>query len=89
MELPHLPQRPRSRFRQHLTNHFNGAFSIRLPEGWHVNERDDGILVSEPNGGALIDVLLINTGNVLNSKGVKVYVDSVETNFFRRSLITK
>ena len=62
--------------------HFNGAFSIRLPEGWHVNERDDGILVSEPNGGALIDVLLITTGNVLNSKGVEVYVDSVETNFF-------
>ncbi len=62
--------------------HFNGAFSIRLPEGWHVNERDDGILVSEPNGGALIDVLLINTGNVLDSKGIKAYSDSVETNFF-------
>lgn len=62
--------------------HFNGAFSIRLPEGWYVNVRDDGILVSEPNGGALIDVLLINTGNVLDSKAVKVYVDSVERNFF-------
>lgn len=62
--------------------HFNSAFSIRLPEGWHVNERDDGILVSEPNGGAMLDVLLINTGNVLDSKAIKVYVDSVEMNFF-------
>jgi len=62
--------------------HFNGAFSIRLPEGWHVNVRDDGILVSEPNGGAMLDVLLINTGTALDSKAINVYLDSVETNFF-------
>jgi len=62
--------------------HFNGAFSIRLPEGWHVTVRDDGILVSEPNGGAMLDVLLINTGIELDSNAINVYVDSVEMNFF-------
>ena len=62
--------------------HFNSAFSIRLPEGWRVNVRDDGILVSEPNGGAMLDVMLINTGIPLDSKAINVYVDSVEMNFF-------
>ena len=42
-----------------------------------MNVRDDGILVSEPNGGAMLDVLLINTGIPLDSKAINVYVDSV------------
>ncbi len=65
-----------------LYKHFNNAFSIYLPEGWHVTEGDEGVVVSEPNGGALFSLLLVNTGNVLDSKAIQVYVDSVEANYF-------
>jgi hypothetical protein len=79
---PTPPSSPALKISPTPYKHFNGAFSIRLPEGWHVNVRDDGVLVSEPNGGAMLDVLLINTGAALDAKAINVYVDSVETNFF-------
>lgn len=62
--------------------HFNNAFSISLPDGWHVTEGDEGVVVSEKNGGALLSVLLVNTGIALDSKATQVYVDSVEANYF-------
>lgn len=65
-----------------LYRHFNNAFSTFLPEGWHFTEGDEGVVVSEPNGGALFSLLLVNTGNVLDTKAIQVYVDSVEANYF-------
>jgi len=65
-----------------LYKHFNNAFSIHLPEGWHITEGDEGVVVSELNGGALFNVLLVNTGKALDSKAIQDYVDSVEANYF-------
>jgi hypothetical protein len=62
--------------------HKSGAFSIQLPEGWKIEERNTGVFASSPDGVASIDISFVNTGTQLDSKEVSVYVDAFEQNFF-------
>lgn len=62
--------------------HSSGAFSITLPEGWEISERDDGVSVSAPDQTALIDVSFANVGWEFDEEALATYIEAIETNWF-------
>jgi hypothetical protein len=62
--------------------HPSGAFTITLPEGWTLDERDNSIYVSEPDNIASAEVSYTNVGVVFDLETLQKYIDAVEANWF-------
>jgi len=63
-------------------DHPSGAFSITLPDGWDVEERDDGLFTSSPDNVASIDVSFVNVGVELTAEELETFINAVEANWF-------
>lgn len=62
--------------------HSSGAFSTSYPAGWEIEERTDGVFVSEPDGPSSMDVSFTNVGVALDSDSMNNYVQALEYNWF-------
>ena len=62
--------------------HQSGAFTISVPDGWEVKERDDGVYLPSPDGVASMDISFTNVGVALDETALNAYIDAVEANWF-------
>ena len=62
--------------------HPSGAFSLTLPEGWEIDEKDNSIFVIAPDNEAAIEVSFINVGAPLDEEGLNSFIQAVEDNWF-------
>lgn len=62
--------------------HPTGGFTIRLPEGWDVEEQDYSIFVTSPDGVVAFEISYINVGRTFDDEDLTTFIDAVETNFF-------
>jgi hypothetical protein len=63
-------------------SHPSGAFSLVLPEGWEIDERDNSIFVTAPDNEAAIEVSYINAGAPLDEAALNSFILAVEENWF-------
>jgi hypothetical protein len=62
--------------------HGTGAFSIYLPEGWEVEERDNSLFVNAPDSVASIEVAFTHVGVAFDAATLDAYIQAVEGNWF-------
>jgi hypothetical protein len=62
--------------------HPSGAFTIRLPEGWENDEKDNSIFVTSPDNVVAIEISYINVGKVFDEETLFTFIQSVEDNWF-------
>jgi hypothetical protein len=62
--------------------HFTGAFSIYLPEGWEISERDNSVFVDGPGSIASIEVGFVNAGIELDDEALANFIAANEANWF-------
>jgi hypothetical protein len=63
-------------------SHPSGAFSIRLPEGWEVNERNYSVGAVESSDGASVTMYFDNVGVQFDTGARDKYINAVEANFY-------
>jgi len=61
--------------------HASGAFSIRLPEGWEIDERNYSVGAFE-GGGASVQMYFDNVGVGFDAATRDKYIQSIEANFY-------
>ena len=62
--------------------HPSGAFSLVLPEGWEIDERDNSIFVTAPDNEAAIEISSVNAGAPLDEESLSAFIQAVEENWF-------
>lgn len=62
--------------------HPTGAFSIALPEGWEITERDNSVFVTSPGSESAIEISFVNAGAPLDEDGLSSFIQAVEDNWF-------
>lgn len=62
--------------------HASGAFSTSYPAGWAVDERSDGVFISDPNGTSSMDVSFAHVGTPLDADSFNNYIQAMENNWF-------
>jgi hypothetical protein len=62
--------------------HPSGAFSLTLPEGWEIDERDNSIFVVSPDNVVAIEVSYVNVAEPLDEDGLTSFIMAVEDNWF-------
>ena len=63
-------------------SHASGAFSLTLPEGWEIDERDSSIFVTSPDEVAAIEVSATNVGLPFDERAMAAFIQAVEDNWF-------
>jgi hypothetical protein len=63
-------------------DHPSGAFSIRLPDGWDIEEQDNSVFVTAPDDVSSIEVLYINVGVEFDEAMLNAFIEAVEENWF-------
>src|SRR3970282_35599 len=63
-------------------DHPSGAFSVTLPDGWEVKDRDFSFFVNAPDSVASIEISFVTTGVELDADGLGKLIDANETNWF-------
>ena len=63
-------------------DHPSGAFSVTLPDGWEVKDRDFSVFVNAPDSVASIEISFVTTGVELDADGLGKLIDANETNWF-------
>jgi hypothetical protein len=62
--------------------HPSGAFTVSLPDGWEVDEKDNSIFVVAPDNEAAIEIAYINAGAPLDEAGLDSFIQAIEDNWF-------
>jgi hypothetical protein len=62
--------------------HPSGGFTIRLPEDWEVDEKDESIFVTSSDGIVAIEISFINAGATLAADELNTFIQAIEDNFF-------
>jgi hypothetical protein len=62
--------------------HPSGAFAIRLPDGWDIEEFDSSVSANDPTGVGFIEVAFVNVGVEFTAEQLAAYAQAVEDNWF-------
>jgi hypothetical protein len=62
--------------------HKSGAFTITLPDGWNVDEKDNSVFVTSPDNVSSIEVNFTNVGVQFDDATLSTFIDAVEANWF-------
>jgi hypothetical protein len=62
--------------------HPSGAFTLQLPEGWEIDEKDNSVFVTSPDNVVAIEISFINVGKVFDEETLFTFIHSVEDNWF-------
>ncbi len=62
--------------------HPSGAFSINLPVGWEIDERDSSIFLLSPDKVVAIEISFVNAGAPLDEGSLNSFIQAVEENWF-------
>lgn len=62
--------------------HSTGAFTIRLPEGWQVDERNYSVAAVESGNGASVQMYFDNVGVQFDTTTRDKYIKAIEENFY-------
>lgn len=62
--------------------HSSGAFTVTLPEDWEIQDLDNSIFVTAPDGTASIEISYTFVGEPLDEDGLNTFIQAIEDNWF-------
>jgi hypothetical protein len=62
--------------------HQSGAFSLRLPEDWEIDEKNNSVFVTSPDDVVAIEITFTNVGIAFDETALANYINAVEENWF-------
>lgn len=62
--------------------HPSGAFAIRLPDDWEIEEFEASVSANDPAGVGFIEVTFVNVGYEFSADQLAAYAQAVEENWF-------
>lgn len=62
--------------------HPSGGFTVRLPDDWERDEKDESVFITSPDGVVAIEISFINAGVVLDADELNTFIQAIEDNFF-------
>ena len=65
-----------------IYTHSSGAFSTALPVAWTLEERSDGIYLTEDGGSSAMDMSFTQVGVELTADALTNYINNIEFNWF-------
>lgn len=63
-------------------DHPSGAFSVQLPVGWEIDEKDNSVFVTSPDSVVAIELSYIHVGQTFGDAEMENFIQSVEDNWF-------